>query len=219
MSYRCTDDRTVLLTVFIKISCCVLSLFRVWEFFCLFESQFVSLSGLLRFPGESRYWVCKNSYLCGLWFFYQHMSAFFLFTHDFVWLTICFIPSLTPGPMGSQSLYWFWESTPTKSLHWSHWLPVTLPLKGIGGLHSDPESPETLMCQALSCPGLTRYILFCDHKCDLKIGVFAYLYVWMQYRVATSTCAYSSFRGLVLLFVSQKPLPCRFSEKCLCVAG
>lgn len=147
------------------------------------------------------------------------MSAFFLFTHDFVWLTTCFVPSLTPGPMGSQSLYWFWESTPTKSLHWSHWLPVTLPLRGIGGLHPDPASPETLMRQALSCPGLTHYILFCDHKCDLKIGVFAYLYVWMQYRVATSTCAYSSFRRLVLLFVSQKPLPCRFSEKCLCVAG
>lgn len=89
----------------------------------------------------------------------------------------------------------------------------------IRGLHTDPASPETLRCQALSCPGLTYYILFCNHKCDLKIGVFAYLYVWMWYLVATSTWAYSSFRGLVLLFVSQKPLPCRFSEKCLCVAG
>lgn len=61
-------------------------------FDCIHSNRFGSLSGLLRCPGENQYWVCKNSYLCGLWFFNQHMSAFFLFTHDFIWLTICFIP-------------------------------------------------------------------------------------------------------------------------------
>lgn len=68
----------------------------------------------------------------------------------------------------------------------------------------------------MSCPGLTSYILFCNHKCDLEIGVFAYLYVWMQCLVATSTWAYSSFRGLVLCFISQNVVPYRFSEKCVC---
>lgn len=146
----------------------------------------------------------------------EHVSL--LFTQDaLIWVIHLFLDLiLTLGPKGSQSLYWFSESTPTKSLHWSYCLPVTLPLRKITGLHPDPGSPGTLGCQALSCPNLTHYILCCNHKCDLEIGVFAYLYVWMQYLVATSTCAYSSFRGLVLCFTSQKLLPYRFFEKCVC---
>lgn len=128
--------------------------------------------------------------------------------------------SLTPAPKSaSPYLYWFSESSPTKSLHWSDCLPVTLLLRKITGLCTDLGSPGTLSCQTLSCPGLTHDILFCNLKCDLEIGVFAYLYVWMQYLVATTTCANSSLRGLVLCFVSQKSLPCRFSEKRLWEAG
>lgn len=146
----------------------------------------------------------------------EHVSL--LLTQDaLIWLTALFSDLiLTPGPKGSQSLYWFLESTPTKSFPWSYHLAVTLPLRKITGLHTDPGSPGTLGCQAPSCPNLTHYILCCNHQRDLEIGVFAYLYVWMQYLVATSTCAYSSFRGLVLCFTSQKLLPYKFFEKGMC---
>lgn len=129
--------------------------------------------------------------------------------------SVC-IPQPDPRTSGvSGRLCWFLEFAPTESLG-SYYLPVTLLLRKISRLHTDPGSPGTPSCQALSCPGLTSYILFCSHKCDLEIGVFAYLYVWMQCLVATSTCAYSSFRGLVLCFISRNLLPYRFSEKCVC---
>lgn len=135
--------------------------------------------------------------------------SFHLFMILYGWLSVPYL-SLTPGPQGSQSLYWLLESTPPKSLHWSRSLSVTLPLRRITGLHTGPARPEMLICQVLSCPGLTYYIPSCNHKCGLKIGVFAYLYVWLRYHAAASTCVYSGLRGLVLLFVSQKSLPCRF---------
>lgn len=158
----------------------------------------------------------KKSCIGGLELFYWHVSI--LSTQDLASRSVC-VPQ--PGPRASGVsvlLCWFLEFAPTESLG-SYCQPLTLPLRKISTLHADPGSPGPLSCQALSCPGLTSYILFCNHKCDLEIGVFAYLHVWMQCLVATSTWAYSNFRGLVLCFISQNLLPYRFSEKCVCVAG
>lgn len=131
-----------------------------------------------------------------------------------------YLASIPQPDLGTSVLLcWFLEFAPTESLG-SHCLPVTLLLRKISKLHTDPGSPGTPRCQAwqviFSCPGLTSYILFYSHKCDLEIGVFAYLYVWMRCLVATSTCARSSFRRLVLCFISQNLLPYRFSEERVC---
>ena len=83
---------------------------------------------LLRSPRRSQYWICKNSYLCDLRFFYKHISAFFLFTPDtLVWLAGLLHNLTWPQDPKNLSLSCtgFQNLLPYKPFCWSHCLQGT----------------------------------------------------------------------------------------------